>query len=251
MSYDYYLGPEKLLRVQEEKDLGVIISSKLLWESHIHAIIAKANKLLGLLKRTCPLLTDTKVRRTLCLSLVKSQLCFATEIWSPAHSSLKAKLERVQQDGSKTATRWILKTKLGEISYKDKLLALQLLPLTYDREVKDLVFFYKALYGYIDLNIHDYVSFLSHGRTRLSQNCSVNLKLPLCKTSTFQASYFNRIVKLWNSVCKIALPSSFSSPSSFKSFIADRYFSLVSTVFEADMSCTWSFAHDCAYLFSI
>ena len=25
VSYDYYLGPEKLLRVQEEKDLGVII----------------------------------------------------------------------------------------------------------------------------------------------------------------------------------------------------------------------------------
>ena len=137
VSYDYYLGPEKLLRVQEEKDLGVIISSKLLWESHIHAIIAKANKLLGLLKRTCPLLTDTKVRRTLYLSLVKSQLCFATEIWSPAHSSLKAKVERVQR----RATRWILRTKLGEISYKDRLLALQVLPLTYDREVKDLVFF--------------------------------------------------------------------------------------------------------------
>ena len=137
VSYDYYLGPEKLLRVQEEKDLGVIISSKLLWESHIHAIIAKANKLLGLLKRTCPLLTDTKVRGTLYLSLVKSQLCFATEIWSPAHSSLKAKVERVQR----RATRWILRTKLGEISYKDRLLALQVLPLTYDREVKDLVFF--------------------------------------------------------------------------------------------------------------
>ena len=100
VSYDYYLGPEKLLRVQEEKDLGVIISSKLLWESHMHATIAKANRLLGLLKRTCPLLTDTKVRQTLYLSLVKSQLCFATEIWSPAHSSLKAKLERVQQDGN-------------------------------------------------------------------------------------------------------------------------------------------------------
>jgi hypothetical protein len=35
----------------------------------------------------------------------------------------------------------------GELSYKELLLALDLLPLTFDREVKDLVFLYKALFG--------------------------------------------------------------------------------------------------------
>lgn len=35
-------------------------------------------------------------------------------------------------------------------TYIDRLLALKLIPLTYDREVKDLVFFYKALHGLID-----------------------------------------------------------------------------------------------------
>jgi hypothetical protein len=39
----------------------------------------------------------------------------------------------------------------GELSYKERLLALDLLPLTFDREVKDLVFLDKALFGYVML----------------------------------------------------------------------------------------------------
>jgi hypothetical protein len=42
------------------------------------------------------------------------------------------------------------------MSYTQRLLALGLLPLCYDREIKDLVFFFKALYVYINLNINDY-----------------------------------------------------------------------------------------------
>ena len=35
-------------------------------------------------------------------------------------------------------------------------------------------------------------------RTRKPVYQGFNLKTPICRTSTFQASYFNRIVKLWN-----------------------------------------------------
>ena len=62
--------------------------------------------------------------------------------------------------------------KKGDIIYKDRLLALDLLPLTYDREMKDLTFFFKLLHGYYDLNVSDYVSFVSHCRTR---NCEILL----------------------------------------------------------------------------
>ena len=131
-----------LTRVSEEKDLGVIITSTLSWDSHIHTITAKANKLLGLLKRTCPLLSS------------------------------------------------------DESSYKDRLILLDLLPHSLDCELKDLIFFYKCLYCSTDLDVRNYVSFVSHDRTRLSN--SLNLRTPFCKTSSFQASYFNHIVKLWN-----------------------------------------------------
>ena len=71
----------------------------------------------------------------------------------------------------------------------------QFITITKDRELKDLIFFYKCLYCSTDLDDRNYVSFVSHDRTRLSN--SFNLRTPFCKTSTFQASYFNRI-GLWN-----------------------------------------------------
>ena len=52
-------------------------------------------------------------------------------------SALKTQIERVQR----RVTRWILKQRVGVMSYRDRLLTLKLLPLTFDRELKDLVFF--------------------------------------------------------------------------------------------------------------
>ena len=63
----------------------------------------------------------------------------------------------------------------------------------------------------------NYIFFVSHGRAR--QSDSFNLRTPLCKSSTFQASYFNRIVKLWNYVCKLAPPTSFCSPNALQLFV--------------------------------
>ena len=68
----------KLLRVNEEKDLAVIITENLSRETHVSSICAKANKLLGLLQRTCLSVTDKSVRKTLYLLLVKSKLSYAT-----------------------------------------------------------------------------------------------------------------------------------------------------------------------------
>ena len=64
---------------------------------------------------------------------MKPHLCHATEIRSPAQKSLKLEVEQVQ----KRATRWILSLTTGQMSYVERLLALP-----YDREIKDLIFFY-------------------------------------------------------------------------------------------------------------
>ena len=78
------MNSTKLHGVNEEKDLGVIITDNLSWESHLTCICAKANKLLGLLERTCISIIDRSFRKTLYLALVKSKLSYATEVWSPA-----------------------------------------------------------------------------------------------------------------------------------------------------------------------
>ena len=63
------------------------MTSNLKWSTHIGKIVSKANTMLGLLRRTCPLLKDRNTRRTLYLSLLKSQLFYATEIRFLAQSS--------------------------------------------------------------------------------------------------------------------------------------------------------------------
>ena len=144
VTYNYHLGPSSLLRVRKGKDLGIIVTDNLLWNTHIQMITAKVNKMLGLLKRTCPLLTETKMRRSLYiyLSLVKIQLCYGTEIWSPSNLSLKIKIERIER----RATRWTLRSRIGGLSYKERLQTLDMLPLCYVRESQDLVFFYTRHY---------------------------------------------------------------------------------------------------------
>ena len=109
-------------------------------------------------------------------------------------------LERVLR----RATRWILKTNVGEMPYENRLTTLNQLPLVYDRELRDLVLVYKSIFGCIDLNIEQFVSFVQHSRSR-SQNPSLVLKPSYCKTSTFQASFFDQFASLTPSWSRILL----------------------------------------------
>ena len=104
-------------------------------------------------------------------------------------------VEKVQR----RATRFILKNSRN-LSYKDRLIKLKLLPLNYWLEYLDLVFFFKYLHGHVDLtrSFNYYFSFVT-SQTR--QACSrLNLKINNNRTSTFRDYYFNRITILWNNV---------------------------------------------------
>lgn len=52
----------KLKHLSTDKNVEVDVTSSLIWALRIHSIIGKASRLLGLLKRTCLLLTDVPVR---------------------------------------------------------------------------------------------------------------------------------------------------------------------------------------------
>ena len=83
-----------------------------------------------------------------------------------------------------------------DLTYIERLLALALLPLTFDRGIKDLVFVYKAMFGYVNFDFIIYVSFLSNGRTRLSILLKYILQSQICITSTFQSLYYNCVVNV-------------------------------------------------------
>ena len=49
------------MSVTTEKDFGVHDSTKLFWNNRIGVIISKANKMLGMIKRTCTSVCDRKL----------------------------------------------------------------------------------------------------------------------------------------------------------------------------------------------
>ena len=58
------------------------------------------------------------------------------------------------------------------MSYGERLLALIY---AYDREIKDLLFFFKAVHGYIDIDVYNYVTFNDHPRTPVASQSVVIL----------------------------------------------------------------------------
>jgi hypothetical protein len=119
-THSYHLNnqPVKIVANQPVKivanqvDLGVVVSNDLKWSPRIASCTAKANCLLGFFPRNCSQMTDTRCHRLLYLSLVRSHLSYASEIWAPQASSRDiASLEGVQR----RATKFILQN--YELSY--------------------------------------------------------------------------------------------------------------------------------------
>ena len=127
------------------------------------------------------------------------------------------------------ASRWILRTRKHDSSYKERLILLDLLPLSLDRELKDLIFFYKCLYCSTDLDVQNYVSFVSHDRTRLSN--SFNLPTPFCKKKPFRPRTLTVLLN-YGTVCKLAPSTSFSSPTAFQLFVRKLMSTHLSRVYE-------------------
>ena len=87
---------------------------------------AKANRTLGLIKRACGNdITELETWKILYITLVRSQLEYASSLWSPYTVKERALIENVQR----RATKFILHYPGRDLSYKDRLVKLHLLPL--------------------------------------------------------------------------------------------------------------------------
>ena len=65
----------------------------------------------------------------------------------------------------------------------------------------DVLFLYKALNGYINIDLSTYVQFFSDSdRYPLRGKDECTLKKNYARTNTFKFSFFNRIVDMWNTL---------------------------------------------------
>ena len=101
LTSSFFLENSELEEVKEFKDLGIITNHHLSWNPYTDYVVSKANRMLGLIKRTCKGLDDPKALRTLYCSLVRSNWEYCSVVWSPYTKRNTDKLERVQRRATK------------------------------------------------------------------------------------------------------------------------------------------------------
>ena len=93
-----------LSTVNEVKDLGIFLDTKLWWNKHIRYITANARKLTGLIKlikRTVGHSAPINDLQQLYSSIVMSQLEYATPVWNCLSKSQIQTLVRIQRSYTK------------------------------------------------------------------------------------------------------------------------------------------------------
>ena len=95
---DIHLNNNILEEVTEFSDLGLVTTKKLSWNTHVEKISCKANRILGLIKRTCEGRKDATTLTTLHCALVRSQLEYGTVVWSPYTEGIPASSKKFSEE---------------------------------------------------------------------------------------------------------------------------------------------------------
>ena len=151
-------------------------------------------------------------------ALVRSQLEYCTVVWSPQTPRNINNLQKIQR----RATNFILKT---DDDYDTRRKQLNLLFLE-DRRFLFLLFLYKALNGYISIDISTSIQFYTDSdRYQLRGRDELTLKKNFARTTTFKSSLFNRIVDMWNVLpLKVRqTPSVSNFKKGVRDFLLSRY----------------------------
>ena len=132
---EYFINGLPISSCNQQKDLGILISSDLSWSHHISRITSKAYKILGLLRRTFASSNNVTTKKKLYISLVRSQLTYGSQIWRPFLLKDINPIEQIQR----RATKYILNDYTSD--YRSRLITLNLLPMSMLLELNDICFF--------------------------------------------------------------------------------------------------------------
>ena len=171
-----------------EKDLGVVIDEDMSFQSHVETKTAKANQILGVIRRTFKYL-DKHAFLCLYKSMVRPHLEYATSVWSPRLVGQKRTIEKVQRRATK------LLPGLQDMSYRDRLLSLGLPTLEYRRLRADLIQTYKLISGLESVPYSKFFDLDTSGTTR---GHPLKIRLQRTNTASYGSVYRHRIVQHWN-----------------------------------------------------
>ena len=197
--YDYTYNCTNLERVESIKDLGLLIDRKLNFSAHVAATTAKAFAMLGFLRRNTADFENIEALKTLYISLVRSTLEYAVQVWAPYYAEQQDRLERVQRRFTLYALRLLpWRDGVWWTSYRDRCALLRMESLEQRRVFLQQTFVFDVLVDRIDcpqllseVNIHAPV------RRLRNQNM---LWIPFHRTLYGQNRPIDRCCRLFNIV---------------------------------------------------
>lgn len=182
--------------VTNEKDLGITFDNKLNFDQHISNITCKAQRTLGLIRRTFEYL-DKDMFNHLYKSLVRPTLEYGSSVWSPHLKKHIKKIEDIQRRATK------LVPNLYHIPYTQRLKEIGLVTLEYRRDRADMIQLFKSMHNMDSLKWDKLFS--------LSQNDlrghSLKLQTPKCKKNIRLNSFSIRTISFWNSLSEETISS--------------------------------------------
>ena len=210
--YPYQLDSTILDYTHEEKDLGILTTSKFCFKAHQNYILSKAITQFNLLRRTCHYVNNTKKRRTLYITLIRSLFNHCSHIWKPVGSAV-VPFESLQ----KRCIKWINREGFKLYDNKEYFLKLNDLKiLTIDHFfLNDLLLFYKIIHELVPIRLPDDI-IECNPRTRSRHNSKYLFQLHerLNTTKrTLSNSFFVRTTSEWN-----RLPLEIRSATELSSF---------------------------------
>ena len=138
LDLNMYLGDHILEKTCSEKDLGIQITNNLNWSAHAKIRAQKAIGSLFLIKRNISKSASLKMKLNSYCGYVTPIVSYGSPIWKANKCELK-----IIEDAQRKATRWILSC--NNINYKDRLIRLNLLPLSLYHEMHDILLLHKII----------------------------------------------------------------------------------------------------------
>ena len=186
---NYTMNVIQLAKVEQEKYLGVVISSDLKPSKQCSEIVKTANKLIGFIGRSFEFRTE-EIILNFYNALVRPHLEYCVQCWSPYYKKKDIdKLEGVQRRMTKLIPR------LRNKPYKERLSELNLFSLTKRRLRGDLIEVFKIIKGIENMDMKKYFTI---GTSNITRNNGYKIVGKRFQTNEAKHFFFNRVVNIWN-----------------------------------------------------
>ena len=205
-------------QVSSHRHLGVIVNDRLTWCDHVQAIISKAAKHIGILRRYRKRLPALSIRHVYCLS-VRPVLEYASIVWSGLSKVAANRLESVQRKAARLISG--IHPSNTDIPHNILLARAGLPTLSSRRQVEQAVFAFKFIHR-IKLPGH-LLDTLSHWTMDKPTRCASlrqadKIRLPRAKKAVLQRSPLYISLSSWNALSSDLKAS--VSPSTMRSSLS-------------------------------